>query len=205
MGAFALSRIAPLRPRPPDGSPRVDENDLVRRAIDGQVWAQSELFKQYAPGILALLTRLLSSHADAEDSTQDTFVIAFRDLRQLREPAAFPGWLRQIAVHQAQHRIRRRKVLAIFSLDGAQDAPLDELADPGAPPEERAELALLNRLLQQLPAADRTAWMLRYVEGYELTEVAELCGCSLATAKRRIAAARERISRHLEIKEGSDE
>ena len=49
--------------------------------------------------------------------------------------------------------------------------------------------------LDRVPASDRIAWTLRYIEGQQLEEVAGICGCSLATAKRRISAAQERIER----------
>jgi RNA polymerase sigma-70 factor (ECF subfamily) len=48
-------------------------------------------------------------------------------------------------------------------------------------------------VLDELPAAERLAWTLRHVEGERLEQVARQCGCSLATAKRRIAAAQDAI------------
>jgi RNA polymerase sigma-70 factor, ECF subfamily len=175
-----------------------DEAELVAVARAGGTAAQAELFRRHAPRILALLERLLASTADAEDALQDTFVTAFRDLAQLREAEAFGAWLRAIAVRQAHRRFRQRRFWAAFGLDRSlTDARLADLADPAAGPEVHAELARLDEVLARLPARNRVAWMLRYVEGCELGEVAASCGCSLATAKRRIAAAQSRVSRHL--------
>jgi len=200
----ARPRVIPLRREDARPGP-ADESDLVRRASEGQSWAQGELFRRHAPALTALLTRLLSSRVDAEDAVQDAFIVAFRDLRQLRETAAFGGWLRQIGVHQAQRRFRRRRLLAVLGFDASvQDATLEALIDPALLPDRRTEVALLDRLLAKLPAAERMAWMLRYVEGYELTEVARTCECSLATAKRRISAAAAKISAHVEIEEATD-
>lgn len=200
-----MSSAVPLIPLRRDASPEDDEA-LVARAAEGAVWAKAELFKRHAPAITALLTRLLASTADAKDATQDTFVIAFNDLGGLRERRAFAGWLRQIAVHQAHRRFRRRRLLGALKLGRHDDdAALAQLADLGASPEIRAELGRLDAVLRRLPAAQRMAWMLRHVEGYELVEVAEACGCSLATAKRRIAAAHAQVSRHVTFAEGGDE
>ena len=182
--------------------PRVsaDETDLVERARGGAAAAQAELFRRHAPRLLPLLQRLLASTADAEDALQDSFVIAFRDLSQLQNPQAFAGWLRGIAVHQAHRRFRRRRFWSFFGIDRSlTDARLADLADPAAGPEVRAELEKLDALLLRLPADERLAWMLRYVEGCELGEVAANCGCSLATAKRRIAAVQARVSKHFEL------
>jgi RNA polymerase sigma-70 factor (ECF subfamily) len=175
-----------------------DDAELVERAAGDAVWAKAELFKRHAPPLTAMLVRLLGSTADAEDAAQDAFVQAFRDLPQLRERRAFGGWLRQIAVHQAHRRFRKRKLLSVLGFQSDGDASLAQLADLGASPEMRAELGKLDAVLRRLPTAERMAWMLRHVEGYELVEVAEACGCSLATAKRRIAAAEARVSRHVE-------
>jgi RNA polymerase sigma-70 factor (ECF subfamily) len=76
---------------------------------------------------------------------------------------------------------------------------LDALASADATSEERAELALLDRALAALDAPDRVAWMLRCVEGLSIDEVAEACSCSPATAKRRVARARDVVVAHLGI------
>jgi RNA polymerase sigma-70 factor (ECF subfamily) len=206
-----MSRSTPARLvlLPAGGSAEVspeEDAELVRQAAEGLVRARGEIFRRHAPGLMKLLTRLLASTADAEDAVQDTFVVAFRDLSQLREPGRLGQWLRQIAVHQAHRRFRRRRLLSVIGFDShVSDATLEQLVDPDLLPDARAELTTLDRILKRLSAADRMAWMLRYVEGCELTEVASLCGCSLATAKRRIAAAQSVIARHVQLEEGADD
>ena len=80
---------------------------------------------------------------------------------------------------------------------GADDATLESLADPGVSTDQRAELALVDRLLRGMKPALRLAWMLRRVDGLELGEVASLCDCSLATIKRRIVEADAIVDRHV--------
>jgi RNA polymerase sigma-70 factor (ECF subfamily) len=186
------------RPEPPPP----DDVALVERARTGAAAAQAELFRRHAPRLLPMLVHLLASKSDADDALQDAFLLAFRDLKKLQDAAAFGGWLRQIAVHQAHRRFRRRRLLATLGLD-REPAPatLALLASPAASPETRAQLRELDAILQRLPTRQRTAWMLRHVEGYELEEVAHSCDCSLASAKRWIAAAHARIQRRLELSE----
>jgi RNA polymerase sigma-70 factor (ECF subfamily) len=76
---------------------------------------------------------------------------------------------------------------------GADDATLAALAANGCSPETRAELRLVSDALATLPTNARIAWTLHRVEGLTLDEVARACGCSLATAKRRIAVADDRV------------
>jgi RNA polymerase sigma-70 factor (ECF subfamily) len=188
-----VSRPIPLRilDAPADAA-------LVERALDGDRWSREALYRRHATWLLAMATRLLASRGDAEEVVQDTFLTGFEQLPALREPAAFRAWLGQIAISLVRRRIRRRRLMRALGLDrGADDATLAALAAPGAGPDQTAELRLFDRVLAGLPASLRIAWALRRVEGLELTEVAAMCGCSLATAKRRIAAVEVEVRRHV--------
>jgi RNA polymerase sigma-70 factor (ECF subfamily) len=172
---------------------RVADAELVSRASSGVEAARAMLFERHGARVLALLIRLLNSRADAEDAAQDAFLEAFRDLPRLRDPAGFGAWVTRIAVSHAHRRFRKRKLLGLLGFTSELDAPLDTLADSRERSESRAELALLQSRLDALPSVERSAWMLRFVEGYELTEVAELLGLSLATVKRKLDRARRAL------------
>ena len=189
-----MAQVLPFRP--PGEGLQDDDATLVARAREGAEWARTALFNRHAPAIMGFLTRLLWSTADAEDAAQDAFVEALRDLDALRNPADFGRWLRRIAVHQAHRRFRRRRFLTALGFDGTPlDATLEQLADERVSPEDRAELMLVQKALQKLSTAERSAWVLRHVEGLELTEVADALGVSLATAKRKLTAAAEGMAR----------
>ena len=82
---------------------------------------------------------------------------------------------------------------------------LDELAHAAVPNELRALLVHLDAMLAKFPEETRAAWLLRYVEGYRFDEIAEACGCSLATAKRRVARAQAFVRQQLHIQEVAGE
>jgi len=179
---------------------------LVARAIDGDRWGREMLYRRHATYLLAIAARLLGNRNEGEEVVQDTFVTAFEQLSTLREPAALRGWLAQIAVSQVRRRMRRGRLMRVLGLDrGADDATLAALASPGSNPDQRAELALIDRAMRGMNANVRIAWMLRMVEGLELAEVASACGCSLATVKRRIAAADSVVRTHIGPIESSEE
>ena len=148
-----------------------------------------------------MAVRLLGRSAEAEDVVQDAFVAAFTRIHQLRDGALFRAWLLRITVHEVHRRFRRQRLLAALGMgrraDPEPDASLAQLAAPGLPAEAHAELRLLDRALAQLPARERIAWMLRHIEGLELTEVASACDKSLATIKRWLAHADQHVQRHL--------
>jgi RNA polymerase sigma-70 factor (ECF subfamily) len=103
-----------------------------------------------------------------------------------------------------RRRLRRGRLLRFLGLDrGLDDATLEVLAAPTLRPDDRAELALVDRLLDGMRTDLRIAWMLRRVEGLPLAEVASSCGCSIATAKRRVAAADAEVERYVSFREGT--
>lgn len=181
---------------------RLTDGELVRRAREGDRWAEEALFRRHAAVVAGTVMRLLGNRAEAEDVVQDTFVTALEKLETLREPEAFRGWLLAIAVRDVQQRFRRRKIRRLLGLEPSE--PLTgcaEYATDEAGPELRAELRLLDAALAHLPMKERVAWMLRNVDGYSLEETALACGCSLATAKRRIAAAETHVRAHVRLEE----
>jgi RNA polymerase sigma-70 factor (ECF subfamily) len=187
----------PLRTAEAIGDP-----ELVARALGGDRWSREMIYRRHASSLLGMTIRLISNRDEAEEIVQDTFVTGFEQLATLREPAALRAWLGQIAVRLVHARIRRRRMLRLFGLDrGAEDATLAALAAPDLPADQRTDLALLDRVLASLRAPIRIAWMLRRVEGLELTEVAAMTGCSLATVKRRIAEAEAVVRQHVSVPE----
>jgi len=185
--------VLPLQ-RAPDSLPL--DRDLVERALAGEQLALQLLYRRHVRGVTERVTRLLARSAEAEDVVQDAFVAAFADLAQLTDRSRFAGWLMRIALHQAQRRFRRRRLLARLGLDrGSDDAGLERVADPALSPEQRLQLGRLDRALTRLPVVLRLPWMLRHVEGCELNEIADQCACSLATVKRRIARADAKLKR----------
>lgn len=153
------------------------------------------LFRRYAPYVARIGLRLLGREADVDDLIQEVFLAAFRQRHQVRDPKAFKSWLAIVAVRTARRQLKRRRMRTFVGLDTAVGL---ELRDPGISPERRALLARVYRVLDDMNVDHRIAWTLRYVEGERLEVVAERCGCSLATVKRRIAAAHARLQAELD-------
>lgn len=150
------------------------------------------LFRRYSPYVAAVAHRLLGRDGDVDDTVQEVFLAAARGLRSIRDPGAVKAWLARVAVRSARRSLRKRRLYAFFGLD--DPAVYERVADGRASPEDRALLSRVYTVLDGMPANVRIAWALRHIEGEPLENVAVLSGCSLATAKRRIAAA----TRHLE-------
>jgi RNA polymerase sigma-70 factor (ECF subfamily) len=180
--------------------------ELARRIGRGDRWAEEAFYRRHIAQVVGLAQRLLGNSWDAEDVAQETFITAFESWGQLRDFERARSWLMQIAVRKVHRKFRRRRLRRLLGLDrSVDDLPLEALARDDTSLEVRAELLVLDAALKSVAAPCKIAWMLRYVDGLPLDEVAEKCECSLATVKRRIAAAQQVIGRRVEVAEPADE
>jgi RNA polymerase sigma-70 factor (ECF subfamily) len=155
-----------------------------------------ELYERYARYVGAVASRLLGRATEVDDVVQDVFALAVRGLRRRDNEHEIKGWLAKVTVRRCVRQLRFRRLWALVDL--AAHPSYERLADPAAGPEERQLVSEVYRALDAVPAQERVAWTLRHVEGESLEEVAVLCDCSLATAKRRIASAHASIKLRLE-------
>lgn len=189
-----------MKPRPasapqPDEALR-DDADLVRAARAGDVDARRALFERHVVMVNRLAFVLLGRDDELDDLVQDVFVEALSSLARLREPGAFPAWLRRLTVQTSWAFIRRRRLLDRLGLRrGPGDAVIDAALSPSATPETLAELRAMFRTVERLPSALRVVLLLRRVEGMQLEEIASLTASSLATVKRRLTKAEAMIQR----------
>jgi RNA polymerase sigma-70 factor, ECF subfamily len=150
-----------------------------------------ELFSRYGRYVARLATRLMGSgDAEVDDVVQDVFWLTSRRLPRIVDMVQARGWLATVTTRLVRRRLRRRRFRMLFH-SGAHRQ--EEVPAPGATPEQRAVLARVYEVLESLPTDQRLAWSLRYLEGEPLDAVAAACGCSLATAKRRVSAAKNVI------------
>lgn len=148
-----------------------------------------EVFRRHSKYVASVAFRLLGREGEVDDIVQDVFLHSIDTLRQLKDPQAVRGWLGTVTVRIVRRRLRTRRIRAFLGLEWTPAT--EEIAAHGATPEESALLSRVYQVLDELPVDHRIAWALRHIEGERLEEVAQRCGCSLATAKRRIAAAHE--------------
>jgi RNA polymerase sigma-70 factor (ECF subfamily) len=163
----------------------------------GERWAQEALFTRYGRLVLGLSHRILAGRDDADDLAQDVFFYAFSRLDTLQNPQAFAAWLSSIVVRTASKRLRRHRLLVRLGLRSKEALDPENMVARGAPADVAADLSNVYRVLHLLDPEERIALVLRRVEGLELSEIAEQMQLSLATVKRRLAAAEVRLSHEL--------
>ena len=153
----------------------------------------SVLFREHAPFVWRVLRRLGVSEYDADDVTQEVFLVVHRKLDGFRGDSRFTTWLYGICVRVASdHRRklrRRREDLTDEPPSGSAPPRLDELLDL-----DRAR-AVLDRILDELDEDKRAVFVLFEIEQLPMQQVSEIVGCGLKTAYSRLRAARSLVER----------
>jgi RNA polymerase sigma-70 factor, ECF subfamily len=142
------------------------------------------VFRRFAPYVATVARRLLGDESEVEDVVQDVFVEAHHGLASVREAAAVRGWLGRICVRRCVRRIRRQKLRRALSLETSPEYA--NLVAPGASPEQAALVLNVYRLLEKVGTIPRVIWILKFVEGESLDEIAVLCSCSKSTVQRKL-------------------
>jgi RNA polymerase sigma-70 factor (ECF subfamily) len=172
---------------------RTDEDPLWQEP--GRQIPLEELYTRFAPYVAAIASRILGREGEVQDVVQDVFAAAVGGLRDRTDPFLVRGWLAKVAVRTSMRKLRARGFWRFLDLDEAPS--YDRLADPSAGPYEQQLVGEVYRALDHVAPKDRVPWVLRHVEGESLERVAELCECSLATAKRRISKAHDTVRKYL--------
>jgi RNA polymerase sigma-70 factor (ECF subfamily) len=165
-----------------------DQARASRRRLD-------DLFKEHSAYVARFAFRLLGREDEVDDLVQDAFVSLFRHLDTIRHAEAVRAWLTTTVVRMARRRLRLRRVG--FLLRRGDRVDPTGLEAQGTSGEDRAALWSVHRALRGVPANARIAWVLRYLEQEQIEDIARICGCSKATAKRRIADAQVAVKRAL--------
>lgn len=161
-----------------------DDRDVSFASFD-------DLFRRYHRLVATIGLRMLGRRGEIDDFVQDVFLEAHRGYGSLRDPHAAKAWLRAISVRIAVRRLRRHRFAALLGFDH----PADPGPFPvGANQEHAALLSEVYRVLEQLPAKARVVWVLRFIEGDKLEEIAEVTGMGLSTVKRHLQVATDKIT-----------
>jgi RNA polymerase sigma-70 factor (ECF subfamily) len=180
-------------------NPTNDKTELIRlvvRAQRGDREAFGELYVRFEKHVLAIALRRLGNYGQAQELTQDVFIQAMKKLKQLRVPAAFPGWLRSIANRMAINQLVRRDA----------DLPLEQEALEATYVERDTPLAMalaaerktsVRKGLAKLGRLDRQTLVAFYVKGMTIDEMAGDFDAPEGTIKRRLHVARKRLAKQV--------
>jgi RNA polymerase sigma factor (sigma-70 family) len=173
-------------------------SDWVAQAQKGHYHAYSKIVQRFQDMAVGYSYALLGDMDLAEDAAQEAFINAFYNLSCLRNPAAFPGWLRRIVFTQA-NRLSRRKKLASVSLDKASEevSQYDQnpvaTSDPLEVIESREVRDEVFAAIATLSDTQREVVTLFYISSYSYKEISTFLDLPISTVKMRLYQARKQL------------
>jgi RNA polymerase sigma-70 factor (ECF subfamily) len=181
------------------------EAALIQRCAAGDEDSCSELVNEHQRMVYQLSLNLLGDHNEALDLSQEVFLRVFRTIHQFRGQSALRTWIYRIVVNQARNRQRwwrRRHRSQQISLEehirDHGDPP--ELSNGAAPDRMFGQKQLAERIrvaLDHLPFDQKTALVLREIDGLSYEEIGFSLGIAVGTVKSRLARAREALRAQL--------
>jgi RNA polymerase sigma-70 factor (ECF subfamily) len=172
------------------------DTELVEALCARESWAEVAVWHRYAAFVHQVAHRSLGSRHDAEDILQQVFFSLFTRIETLEKPSALRSFIFSITVRTLRTELKRRRVRRWVTLSDTGEVP--DVSIPGVDPATTQLLRRFYRLLDRLGAEDRTIFVLRHIQEMTLEEVAEVTELSLATVKRRLQKASQRVTKEFE-------
>lgn len=185
-----------------------DDDALMLRLQGGDARAFDELYERYQSPLWGYFFRNTRDSQLAEDLAQETFLKLHARFWDYLPSGRFKGWLFRIAHNLLVDDVRRKSHDALLHASKRQakedDDVMQRIADDLLPPEvvvEKQEVAaLIERLLDEIPADQRETFTMHHFQDLSLPDIADAMDVPLATCKSRLRLAREKLSEKLVLR-----
>ncbi len=171
-------------------------DDLVERARQGSAAAFEALVQRHDRRMLALASRLTGRLEDAQEVAQESFSRLYRNLNRFRSDDEVGPWLRMVTVNLCRD-LARRKTRSPIVVNEELVLRAAVESNPECAASDREREGILRNALQSLTDRERTALVLRELEGLNTLEVAEIMGVAAATVRVQIMQARLKLRKVL--------
>jgi RNA polymerase sigma factor (sigma-70 family) len=165
---------------------RWTDEEIVRGVSGRYPPAGRALFDRYHEYVAGRVRRLLGADSECKDQVQQVFAQVVAHIASLRDPEMLVQWINRITINTVRKELRRRKrrwfILYTHEMPEVPESGSQEIS---------AVFQRALRVLNQMNVDERIAFVMRFVVREEVRDIAEMCGWSLSTAKRRIAKGRD--------------
>ena len=191
-----LKKAAP--PVFPSANGELREAEAILRARRGDPTAFECLYRLHSRRVYSICLRMMRDPAEAEDLTQESFLLLLRKIHTFRGESAFSSWLHRLTVNLALMRLRKKSPPTV-TIETAPDLN-DESGTPGIDfgthdllLEGSIDRINLQRCIDRLAVGYRKVFVLHDVQGYEHHEIARILGRSVGVSKSQLHKARSRL------------
>ncbi len=193
---WILKKAAP--PVSATAGDKLSEAEAIRRARDGDRAVFEYLYRLHSRRVYAVCLRMVGNTTEAEDLTQETFLLLLRKIHTFRGESAFSTWLHRLAVNLVLMRLRKKSpptvpIDATPDQDDDTGSPSIDIGVPDLLLEGSIDRINLERCIERLSVGYRTIFVLHDIQGYEHREIAEILGRSVGDSKSQLHKARMRL------------
>lgn len=167
-----------------DTQPSVqDDRELIARFQQGDESAFNALVRKYQEPVYQTARRLLNSHEEAQDVSQDTFIRAYTALGEFRGEASFSTWIYRIAVNLGLNVLRRRKLRQFLSFNNPGLTIASRTPAPDQQVERNELMTAIEAAIERLPTKQKIVFTLRYFQNLPHAEIATILNRDVGTIK----------------------
>ena len=169
----------------------IDERQIIQQVQKGDYQAFSQLVDRHKNMVYSLVLRMVPSQEDAEEIAQDSFLKAFKAIKQFKSKSKFSTWLYKIAYFTAINHLRKHKALTspidFEKIENTDDSALDQLNNED-------QKAYLDKAMAYLKPIERQLIALFYLEDFSNKEIGEITGLSQSNIKVSLMRSRKKLA-----------
>ncbi len=178
----------------------INENNLLHKARNGDVGAFEELTTAYYSKVYSICYRMLNNTEDAYEQAQETFIKAFKYIKDFKGNCAISTWLYRIATNVCLDFIRKNKKKKVISIEQntfedlqLKDSLISENPGPEKVAETNAQKQAIKEAMDKMNEKNRLAIILRDFMGLSYDEISDTMKIPVGTVKSRISRARNEL------------
>ncbi|MBQ3665683.1 MAG: sigma-70 family RNA polymerase sigma factor [Lachnospiraceae bacterium] len=173
---------------------------LVEKSTEGDLDAFEKLYQSTSRRVYFICLNFLHNEQDAKDAVQDTYLIAFKNIRQLKEPGKFRAWVERIAINRCKNILKKNQPIPVDD-DVLKETLLTE--DEFTIPEKyiidtEKRCMLMDIMRTKLTELQYQTILLYYFNNLSVSEISEIMECSEGAVKNRLSKARTAIKKAVE-------
>ncbi len=167
-------------------------SELIAGCKQGNAKAQFEVYRLYSKAMYNTTLRILNNTAEAEDTMQEAFLLAFSKISTFRESVSFGAWLKRIVVNKALDVMRARKVV-FTEYDAAKTVATESsfIIENEEAAEEKVRQ--IREAIATMPDGYRVVLTLSLLEGYDHDEISLILGIRASTSRSQLARAKKKL------------
>jgi RNA polymerase sigma factor (sigma-70 family) len=185
----------------PDLTP---DNELINQFKNGDIRGYNEIVRRYQQQVYWVIRRMVNSHDDADDLTQEVFIKVYSALKEFREESNLFTWLYRIATNYSLNHIKKIKTKNTVSIEIITETVLYKDKQSDERIDEEQQRKYLLEAIELLPAQQKAVFNLRYYEELPYEQISKIMNKSIGGIKANYFHAVKKLGEYLKGKLNTD-